>query len=732
MRKRQKKPLIIIAICAIVIIAAIVVFEVFWHRSLLEYVRTSEIPFIQTPPEEEIIQPDELLKQYFVYVGNAQYDDMFEMLTLQSQSEVQRDDFITRNRNIYEGIGAQNFVVSIEQVIEETNEEQTPSPENEEEKELEQGRKIVEYTLSMDTAAGEVSFANQAVFYFDENEGYRKSWSSRSIFPNLDDSDRVWVNALPAQRGMIYDRNFELLAGLGTASSVGLVPGRLRTNEEMLQYDEQSEEEAATDFYEPDLAKIAELLELTVESIIGRLNASYVTDDTFVLLRNISRDAQELVDELLTVQGVLINSTQVRYYPLGERASHLIGYIQNINAEELEELSGLGYHENSVLGKAGLERVFEEELRALDGKEILIVDENGEEKEVLARREPINGSDIQLTIDKHMQTRLFNLFATDSGCSVAMNPKTGEILALVSTPTYNANDFVLGMTASNWTALNEDENNPMFNRFRAAHCPGSTMKAITAAIGVETGIVPPGEDLGHSGLTWRHDESWGGYYIRTTQEYTGPANLVNAMAFSDNIYFAKSALRIGADMFAEELIKMGFGEPIPFEYELFPSVISLTGDFTSEIQLADSGYGQGEILINPIHLAAIYAAFVNNGNIPQPRLSVVGDPAPVFWKENAFSSETANIVLDSLVQVIERGTGTDAQIPGRILAGKTGTAEIKQYRGAQEGLELGWFVMLSAEDSINPLLVVSMVEDVEHRGGSRYVAERVRTLFEDD
>jgi len=655
---------------------------------------------------------------------------MYEMLTLQSQSEVQKDDFITRNRNIYTGINAQNFVVSIEQVIEEiieeTNQEQTVGQEDEENK---QDRKIVEYTVRMDTSAGEISFADRAVFYFYENEGFRMSWSSRSIFPNLDDSDRVWINTLPAQRGLIYDRNLELLAGLGTASSVGLVPGRLRTNEDAHQNEEQSGGEE-TNFNKEDLAKVAEILEMSVDGIINRLNASYVRDDTFVQLRTISRDAQETIDELLTVQGVLINSIAVRYYPLGERASHLIGYIQNINAEELEELSGQGYHANSVLGKAGLERIFEEQLRALDGQEILIVDENGEEKEVLARREPVDGNNIQITIDKHMQTRLFDLFATDRGCSVAMNPKTGEILALVSTPTYNANDFVLGMTASNWTALYEDENNPMFNRFRAVHCPGSTMKAITAAIAVETGIVPADEDFGHSGLTWRPDDSWGGYYIRTTQEYSGPANLVNAMAFSDNIYFAKSALRIGAEKFAEELVKMGFGEPIPFEYELFPSVISSTGGFTSDILLADSGYGQGELLINPIHLAAIYSAFVNNGNILQPRLNIVG-PEIGIWKENAFSSETADIVLESLVQVIEQGTGIDARIPGRVLAGKTGTAEIKQYRGDQGGTELGWFVMLTAEDTDNPLLVVSMVEDVEHRGGSRYVVERVRTLFED-
>jgi penicillin-binding protein len=163
---------------------------------------------------------------------------------------------------------------------------------------------------------------------------------------------------------------------------------------------------------------------------------------------------------------------------------------------------------------------------------------------------------------------------------------------------------------------------------------------------------------------------------------------------------------------------------------LYSSIISSTEDFSSEIQLADSGFGQGQILMNPIHLAVIYASFVNDGNILRPQL-ISTDFTPDVWIENAFTPETASIIRKDLIQVVERGTATRARIPGITLAGKTGTAEIKQSQADTTGTELGWFIMFTADDNAdNQLLVVSMVEDVKNRGGSHYVVPRVKSLFE--
>ncbi|MCL1914902.1 MAG: penicillin-binding transpeptidase domain-containing protein [Eubacteriaceae bacterium] len=685
---------------------------------------------------QKAAKPDELLQQYFVHIGNGQYERMYEMLSGQAKEFISMEDFVAKNKNIYGGIEAKNITVAIGQISDIK----------------EYAGKIVEYSISMDTLAGEISYSNQAIFILNENKEYQMQWTTHTIFPNHNPNDKVWVRTLSASRGCIYDRNGEMLAGAGVASAIGFVPGKMRTEEEASQDSaeltphikpgavndsgnldeidtEIAESKPAANYNEADISKVAELLEMTPESIIRKLSASYVKEDTFVLLKTVSKEAYELEKDLLAVKGIMVTDTAVRFYPLGEKASHLIGYVQNINAEELEVRREQGYHMNSVLGKAGLEKIYEDDLRAVDGYEIVIVDENGNLIETLARKDKIDGKNLTLAIDAQIQSQLFDLFSNDKSCSVALNPKTGEVYALVSTPTYDGNDFALGMSLSKWTALNEDKNLPFVNRFKAALCPGSTMKAVTAAIAIDTGSVLPEDDFGPSGLRWRKDESWGGYYITTTMEYEGPANIRNALKFSDNIFFGKTAMKIGAGRFAQELARIGFEERIPFEFGLYSSIVSSTETFRSEIQLADSGFGQGEILTNPLHLALIYSSFINNGNILTPRL-ILNSSAQI-WKENAFSPGTAKIIRDNLVQVIESGSAKDARVSGRTLGGKTGTAEIKQSKDDKTGIELGWFVEFTAGDNeADPLLVISMVEDVYGRGGSHYVSTKVKRLFE--
>lgn len=667
--------------------------------------------FFTKSPEAKTAQPNELLLQYFSGISDGQYEALYDMLSEQSQITISKEDFVTKNKNIYEGIEAKNISISITGMF---NPDKKPNYMEITGASYSNGTwKVVEYTMRMDTVAGEISYNNHAVFSLNEEKEYRMEWTPGSIFPSLTGDDKVRVNTLQAKRGNIYDRNGAILAGEGMTSSIGLVPGKM------------SEDSGA------DIIQISELLEMSVEDINKILSASYVKEDTFVPMRIVSKDRMELKNTLLLIPGIKIIDKPVRYYPLGEKAAHLIGYIQGINAEELETLRKKGYHMNSVLGRVGMEKIYEEQLRAVDGYEIIIVDKEENIRDTLARMEKVDGKSITLTIDAQIQSQLYDRFTQDKSCSVAMNPKTGEILALVSTPTYNANDFVLGMSMSQWTALNEDENKPMYNRFMAALCPGSTFKAVTAAIGVNTGVISPSDDFGHSGLSWQKDASWGGYYITTTKEYYDSANLEHALVYSDNIYFGKAALKIGADLFAKQLVNIGFEERIPFEYGLYSSIISSTETFTSEIQLADSGFGQGQILTNPIHLASIYSAFVNEGSMIQPYLIFSEDPTPVFWKEHAFTSDTATIVRNSLIQVVERGTATDAKINGVTLAGKTGTAEVKQSKDDLNGTELGWFVLFTADDySENPFLVISMVEDVKVRGGSHYVVPRVKTIFE--
>ena len=587
----------------------------------------------------------------------------------------------------------------------------------------------VTYQTAFDTVAGTISFENEALFLKGE-DGYKLVWDDSMIFPNLTSADKVRVSTTQAERGEILDRNGRVLAGKGTASSVGIVPGKLENKEEAI-------------------AKIAELLEIAPEVIEKKLSAKWVKDDSFVPIKIIPKvekielmkykpdqkvlKENERHETLLEIPGVMISDVEVREYPLGETAAHLVGYVQSVTAEDLEEHAGEGYTANSVIGKSGMEGLFEKELKGKNGCRVYIVNSEGKEKEELAYILVQDGHNIKLTIDANLQSSLYEQFKEDKSCSIAMNPYSGEILALVSTPSYDNNDFIMGLSSEQWTALNEDEDKPMYNRFRQVWCPGSTFKPIIAAIGLQSGAINPTEDYGNVGLSWQKDASWGSYYVTTLHAYE-PVILENALIYSDNIYFAKAALKIGSEEMESSLTGLGFNEELPFEIKMAESQFSNTDGIETEIQLADSGYGQGQILVNPLHMACIYSAFCNEGNIIKPYLVYQNEAEIEYWIPGAFSNETASRVLEGTKKVVNDSTGTGyaAHRDDIVLAGKTGTAEIKASKEDTSGTELGWFAIYTAEKDIEcPILIISMVEDVKGRGGSGYVVKKDSLVLEE-
>ena len=653
--------------------------------------------------------PEELLVEYMNHIPAQEYEQMYAMLHIEASGNVSQEDFIKRNSAIYEGIEIQNMAVEIIAYDEE--------------------QLTVTYQTSFDTVAGEISFENEA-FFLEGEDGYKLVWDNSLIFPNLASTDKVRVSTTQANRGEILDRNGRVLAGKGTASSVGIVPGKLENREEAI-------------------AKIAELLETTPEVIEKKLSAQWVKDDSFVPIKTIPRveeiellkvepdedvlKEKERHESLLAIPGVMISDVEVREYPLGEAAAHLVGYVQSVTAEDLEEHAGEGYTANSVIGRSGMEGLFEKELKGQNGCRIYIVNSEGKEKEELACILVQHGQDIKLTIDASLQIALYEQFQEDKSCSVAMNPYTGEVLALVSTPSYDNNDFIMGLSSEQWTALNDDEDKPMYNRFRQVWCPGSTFKPVTAAVGLESGAIDPNEDYGNVGLSWQKDASWGSYYVTTLHAYE-PVILENALIYSDNIYFAKAALKIGYEEMESSLTQLGFNAELPFEIKMAKSQYSNSESIETEIQLADSGYGQGQVLVNPLHLACIYSAFCNEGNIIKPYLVYQNEVSTEYWISGAFSSETASRVLEGTKKVVNdsHGTGYAAHRDDIVLAGKTGTAEIKASKDDTSGTELGWFAVFTAEETVErPILIISMVEDVKGRGGSGYVVKKDSLVLEE-
>ena len=222
------------------------------------------------------------------------------------------------------------------------------------------------------------------------------------------------------------------------------------------------------------------------------------------------------------------------------------------------------------------------------------------------------------------------------------------------------------------------------------------------------------------------------YYVTTLHAYE-PVILKNALIYSDNIYFAKAALKIGERDMESSLTKLGFNEELPFDIKVAKSQFSNTDKIEKEIQLADSGYGQGQILVNPLHMACIYSAFCNEGNMIKPYLTYKEDAMPDVWIKEAFTKDVAQTVLEDTKEVINNphGTGYAACRTDITLAGKTGTAEIKASKEDTTGTELGWFSVFTTDENMDrPIMIISMVEDVKGRGGSGYVVKKDSQVLE--
>ena len=631
--------------------------------------------------------------QYIGLINDDKYEEMYNYLTTEAKGKISEEDFLARNKNIYEGIDAENIKIEIQSVEKQGNIYK------------------ISYNEKMYTSAGEINFSNVANIEKIDKE-YKINWNSTYIFPQLTDTDKVRVSTIKAKRGSILDRNEKALAEDGKIAQVGIVPGKLGENKDS------------------SISQISNLLGISTDFINEQLSADYVKDDTFVPIKKISDSNTELKEQLLQISGILINKVDGRVYSLGKEAGHLIGYVQAINSEELEANQGKGYNTNSLIGKSGLEKAYEDKLKGTDGSEIYIEDENGNRVRDIAIQEKKDGQNVKLTIDSNIQSKIYEQMKNDKGFFVVMEPKTGELLALVSTPTFDSNDFVTGLTTEQWNALNNDESKPLYNRFLQSYCPGSTFKPITGAIGITTGKIDPNEDLGYTGTSWQKDSSWGDYEVTTLTGYNGPKNLVNAIMHSDNIYFAQVALKMGTNTFTENLDKIGFNEQLEFPLTLAKSSY---GEIETEGKLADTGFGQGNLQVNPIHMASIYSSFANNGSMIKPYIEY-GEDTEIL-KRNVFTEESANTIKNALIQVVENkeGSANDMKIQGTTIAGKTGTAELKQSKEDTESGTLGWFDCFTIDrQNGDDMLIVSMVENKQNNaeGGSHYLISKIRTLFE--
>lgn len=619
--------------------------------------------------------PEDAWSDYVALLSDKKYEELYAKLDEASQKKINKEDFVTRNKNIYEGMDATSISSTIKDV-----------------KDASEG-KTISYAMDMSTAAGKLSFDNTVTVHKEDGE-YKISWDSTQIFPDLNDDNKVSVQVTNAMRGSILDRNGTALATQGSVFKAGLVAGSM------------SDETAS-------IKALAAALDMSEDSVKNALSASWVQKDMFVPVKTLSQEDKDKVSEALNkIDGVQIQTASGRVYPYGEMAAHLTGYVQTVTAEDLEKHPDEGYSTTSLIGKTGLESIYEKQLRGTDGCVIQILNADGTLKKTMLEQQQKDGEDIKTTIDINVQKTLYEQIKKDAGSGTAMNSKTGEVLGLVSMPAYDPNDFANGMDSATWKSLSENKQTPLLNRFTSTYSPGSTFKAITGAIGLDSKTITADTTFEKTDK-WQKDSSWGSNYVTTTKSYSEPSNLKNAYVYSDNIFFAQLGDKIGAKTFTSYLDKLYFNKQLDFPFAITKSTY---GDNMNKDQtLAASAYGQGDLLLSPIHLTSLYTAYVNEGSVAQPYLIYENGASKTLVK-NAYSKETAKEIMSDL-QAAMAGYGDNPTNAG----GKTGTAQVNN--GDQE---IGW--MCAVNDHI---AVTVMIDDTKEIGQSHYVIPKVQSILSD-
>ncbi|WP_282048437.1 NTF2-like N-terminal transpeptidase domain-containing protein, partial [Bacillus cereus] len=373
--------------------------------------------------------------------NDRKFANMYDHLSDHAKKSISKKEFTEKYQKIYEGIGANNLKVKMK-------------GENTKDKEL------FLFEVKMDTDVGPVSFIHEAKLVKDK-ESWEIDWTPDFIFPGMKKDYKVRMQIEQGKRGEIYDRNGKGLATNGKATEVGIIPEKLG--------------ETAAQTKEI----VAQLLDMSIEEVEQKLTAKWIKPDSFVPIGILKEGTRQ--NDYIELEGVSSHPVNIRTYPLGEAAAHLTGYIGKVNAEELKSLQKQGYQADDLVGKTGLEKVLENKLRGEKGGRVFIEDEKGKEIKNVAKKEAKEGENVTLTIDAAIQEKIFNEMKTEAGSSAAVNPKTGETIALVSSPAYNPNIIVRGASKAQREAWSNDSKLPMTNRFTQAFVPGSVFKTITGA-----------------------------------------------------------------------------------------------------------------------------------------------------------------------------------------------------------------------------------------------------------
>ncbi len=522
-------------------------------------------------------------------------------------------------------------------------------------------------------------------------------------YSELAEGNRIRIIPSMAPRGTFYDCNGELLVQNRPGFTVSLLPLTAPISEDVIQ-------------------RLSELIKVPVEDIKKKI-AAHSGFDPIRIKTDVTPDIVTIIEEQKeNYPGVVIEVLPIRDYMNKQEAAHTYGYVSEINDRELETMKDDGYKTGDIIGKFGLEKVYDKELRGVNGGQQVEVDVSGRPVEILGKKEPIPGDDLYLTIDKNLQAAAekavdeqLKAINAHAAAAVALNPQTGEILAIVSRPAFDPNLFAHGISTKDWNALNNNPYHPMDNKaISGEYPPGSTFKIVTGTAALTEAVVSPEELINDTGRHWIIPKG------NSEGEALGLINFRQAMAHSDNVYFYEMGNRLGIDRLERYARMFGLGKAtgIDLPYEASGLVANRRykelnfedGEWYLS-ETFDAAIGQGFNLVTPLQAAMVMGEIAADGKRYRPHVvkrivgpdgSVIKDFQPELLSTLDVDPRVIRLVQDGLHDVTKYGTAASSFRGFNIdIAGKTGTAE------NSHGRDHGWFVAYGPFD--NPNIVVAVI-----------------------
>jgi penicillin-binding protein 2 len=521
---------------------------------------------------------------------------------------------------------------------------------------------------------------------------YLQLWKGAE-YKSLSENVRARVIPRIAPRGRIYDRFGKIVAESRIVYDVYVLPYQLKDPQvvfnflRMIGFDTRT----AGDVY---------------------WNKKYLPYQSVLVQKNISlRDISLIEENREILTGVMIGSRVIRHYPYDRLLSHVIGYVGQINAEELGNLKNYGYKIGDIIGMSGIERYYDQYLKGINGGQPLEVDPLGNPVRQLSDMEPIPGADIQLTIDLDFQRYAEKVFGNNKGAAVALDPRTGEVLMMFSKPDYNPNYFTDVLTEKQWQEIISQEH-PLHDRALTGYPPGSVFKIVTSLAALEAPDFNRNQNYfcpGYLRLGGRRFNCWVG-------SGHGKLNFYEGFMQSCNVVFYNLGLFLGPDRIAQAAAAFGLGMATnidqPFESAgLIPTQKWKKRIYNEDWYPGDSAnmaIGQGFILTTPLQMATVVASVANfEHEILRPFLAkkITSSADRILMEKEKevvsrlpFDPKNIELVRNLMHQVVSKGTGKNAKVNGFEICGKTGTAEIFKPRKTH-----AWFVSFAPYE--NPEIV---------------------------